>query len=295
MPRKVIVTCSVNGGGDPKFNPNIPITPQRIAEDSIAAARAGAAVAHIHVRDLKTGFGTLDFALYREVVKRIRDSGVDVVINLTTGPGGNFLPDDNDPTKAAAGTSLTTTDKRIGHVEELKPELASISPGSNNKGAPIYINTEKHILDSLKRFRAAGIVPEFEVFDPGYIMLTRDLIKKGLVPPPPIIQLCLGYTWSAPATVETMIYMKSLLPPDCVWFAFGRDLMMFPMMALTVMLGGHVRVGLEDTAWISEGKLAPGNTALVEKAVNLIRTLDGEPATPKEAREMMGLRTSSRA
>src|ERR1700728_2042758 len=178
MANKVIVTCAVNGGGDPKANPAIPITPAQIADASIQAARAGAAVAHIHARDLNTGQGSMDVALYREAVNRIRDSGVDVILNITTGPGGTFYPDDNDPTRAAPGTTLMTTDRRIAHVEELKPEICSLSMGSNNKGDPIYINPEKHIRDCLERFRAAGIKPEFEVFEPGHIVYTCDLIKK---------------------------------------------------------------------------------------------------------------------
>ena len=289
MPKKVVVTCAVNGGGDPKANPAIPITPKQIAEASVEAARAGAAVAHIHVRDLKTGHGSMDHGLYREVVARIRETGSDVILNLTTGPGGIFYPGDPDPLHPGPGTSLTTTDNRIGHVEELKPEICSLSMGSNNKGDSIYLNPEKHIRDCLIRFRAAGVKPEFEVFETGHIMYTRDLQEKGLIDSPPVIQLCLGLTWSAPSTPETLMCMKNLLPADAIWFAFGKGLAMFPMAALTVMLGGHIRVGLEDTPWISEGKLAPSNTALVEKAVNLMSMLDAEPASPAEARRILAM------
>jgi uncharacterized protein (DUF849 family) len=288
MARKVVITCAVNGGGDAKANPAIPITPAQIADATVQAARAGAAVVHLHVRDPKSGLGSMDFALYRETVQRIRDSGTDVVLNLTTGPGGMYYPRD-DPRQAGPATTLTTTDNRIGHVEELRPEIASLSMGSNNKGAPIYINAENHIRDCLVRFRKAGVKPEFEVYEPGHIVYTRDLIDKGLIDALPVFQLCLGLTWSAPATVETLLCMKNLLPADAIWFAFGKGLATYPMAALTVMLGGHIRVGLEDTPWISEGKLAPSNTALVERAVNLVSILDGEPASPAEARRILAL------
>ena len=289
MARKVVVTCAVNGGGDAKANPAIPITPKEIAASAVEAARAGAAVAHIHARDPQSGAASMDFAHYREAVNLIRQSGVDVILNLTTGPGGTFYPANPDPTRAAPGTTLTTTDKRIGHVEELKPELCSLSMGSNNKGDPIYINPERHIRESLQRFRVAGVKPEFEVFDTGHIMYTRDLIERGLIDQPAVIQICLGLTWSAPATPETLMCMKNLLPANSVWFAFGKGAMMFPMVALTVVLGGHIRVGLEDTPWIAEGKLAPSNTALVEKAVAVMSALDAEPASPAEARRILGL------
>jgi uncharacterized protein (DUF849 family) len=292
MGRKVVITCAVNGGGDAKASPAIPTTPKDIATAAIEAARAGAAVAHIHARDPNTGAASMEVSHYREAVMRIRDSGVDVILNLTTGPGGTFYPAHPNPTQAAPGTSLTTTDNRIRHVEELKPELCSLSMGSNNKGDPIYINPEKHIRDSLERFRAVGVKPEFEVFDTGQIMYTRDLIEKGLIDSPAVMQICLGLTWSAPATAETLMCMKNLLPADCVWFAFGKGLMMFPIVAQTVMLGGHIRVGLEDTSWLSKGKPARSNTALVEKAVTIVSALDAEPASSSEARRLLGLPAS---
>jgi len=295
MARKVVITCAVNGGGDATANPAIPTTPKDIAAAAIEAARAGAAVAHIHARDPISGAASMDVAHYKEAVVRIRDSGVDVILNLTTGPGGTFYPGHPDPTQSAPGTSLTTTENRIRHVEELKPELCSLSMGSNNKGDPIYINPERHIRDSLERFRAIGVKPEFEVFDTGQMMYTRELIEKGLIDAPAVIQICLGLTWSAPATLETLHCMKNLLPPDSIWFAFGKGLAMFPIVALTVIMGGHVRVGLEDTAWLGEGKPARSNTALVEKAVTLISALDAEPATPAEAQRLLGLPVGARA
>jgi uncharacterized protein (DUF849 family) len=279
----------VNGGGDPKANPAIPITPVQIAQSSIEASRAGAAMIHLHVRDLKTGYGSMDFALYRETVQRIRDSGCNVILNLTTGAGAMFYPSDDDPRQATPATTLATTDERIGHVEELRPEMASLPMGSSNKGGGIYLNSEKYITDCLVRFRKAGVKPELDVSDPGHIVFARGLIDQGLVDRRPVFQLCLGWPSSAPATAETVVYMKGLLPADAVWLAFGRGLGSFPVAAISIMLGGNVRVGLEDTPWISEGKLAPSNGALVDKAVDLMSMLDAEPATVTEARALLAL------
>ena len=289
MARKAVITCAVNGGGDPKANPAIPITPTQIAQSSIEAARAGAAMIHLHVRDLKTGYGSMDLALYRETVQRIRDSGCDVILNLTTGAGAMFYPRDDDPRQAAPGTTLATTDERIGHLEALRPDMASLPMGSCNKAGGIYLNSEKYIVDSLARFQNAGVKPELDVSDPGHIVATRELIDKGLIAPRPVFQFCLGWPASAPATPETVIYMKGLLPPDATWLAFGRGLTGFPVAAMSIMLGGNVRVGLEDSPWIAEGKLAPSNAALVDKAVTLMSMLDAEPATVTEARSLLGL------
>ena len=289
MARKLVISCAVNGGADPKVNPAIPITPEQIARSALEAARAGAAMVHMHVRDPRTGMGCMDFALYRELVARIRDSGSDVIINLTAGAGAMFYPDDDDPKLATAASSLATTTERIGHLEELHPEMASLPMGSCNKAGGIYLNSDRFILDSLKRFRAAGVKPELDCSDPGHLIATRELIDRGLIDPKPVIQFCLGWPASAPATPETICYMKSLLPQDAIWLAFGRGLGTFPVAAMSIMLGGNVRVGLEDTPWIADGKLAPSNAALVERAVDLMAILDAEPATPAEARRLLAL------
>lgn len=289
MARKVVVTCALNGGGDPSANPAIPITPAQIAAASVDAVKAGAAMIHLHVRDPKTGWGSMDLELYREAVQRIRDTGCGAIINLTAGAGSLYHPSDDEPRVAAPATSLASTDARIRHIEELRPDMASLPMGSVNRGGPVYLNSDRFILDSLARFRAAGVKPELDVMDGGQIVSTRALIEKGLVEHRPVFQFCLGWPASAPATPEAIIYLKSLLPDGAIWLAFGRGLASFPVAAMSILFGGNVRVGLEDSPWISEGKLAPGNTALVEKVVDLMSVLDAEPATPAEARLLLSL------
>jgi uncharacterized protein (DUF849 family) len=289
MARKVVVTCALNGGHDPKVNPAIPITPVQIAKATVDAAKAGAAMVHLHVRDPKTGMGSMELELYRETVERIRDAGCKAVLNLTAGAGSLFYPSDDNPRVATPATSLVGTDARIRHVEELRPDMASLPMGTVNRGGPIYLNSEKFIEDSLMRFRAVGVKPELDVMDAGQIISTRSLIDRGLVDTPPVFQFCLGWPASAPATPEAVAYMKGLLPKDAIWQAFGRGLGCFPVAALSILHGGNVRIGLEDTPWISEGKLAPSNTALIEKALDLMAILGAEPATPAEARDILAL------
>jgi uncharacterized protein (DUF849 family) len=289
MARKVVISCAVNGGGDPKANPAIPITPAQIAESSIDAARAGAAMVHLHVRDPKTGYGCMDLELYRETVARIRDSGCDVILNLTTGAGAMFYPSEDNPRQAAPESTLATTDERIKQVEECRPEMASLPMGSLNKGAAVYLNSERYILECVARFREARVKPELDVSDVGHLVFTRALVDKGVIEPRPVIQFCLGWPASAPATPETIAYMKGLLPADAAWLAFGRGLCAFPVAAMSILFGGNVRVGLEDSPWISEGRLAPSNAALVDKAVGLMSMLDAEPASPTEARDLLAL------
>ena len=290
----VIITCAVNGSGDHTANPALPTTAKAIAESALDAAKAGAAVLHMHSRDPLTGKPSVvgsdeELATYREVVERIRERNSEVILNLTTGPGGNFVVGDVEPTKAGPGTTLTTTDRRIRHVEELRPDICSLDVGSMDKGDNIYLNAEKHVRASLARIRKIGVRPEFEVFEPGHMMFLRSLIEEGLVDAPPIVQICLGYSWGAPATPESVLYMKNLLPPGAVWIAFGKALNEYPIMAQAVILGGHVRCGLEDTPWIAPGELAPSNAAMIEKAVKLLSCLNTSPATPAEARKIMGL------
>jgi uncharacterized protein (DUF849 family) len=212
-----------------------------------------------------------------------------VILNLTTGAGAMFYPSDDNPRQAAPASTLATTDERIKQVEELRPEMASLPMGSSNKGAAVYLNSESYILECLARFREARVKPELDVSDPGHLVFTRALVDKGLIDPRPVIQFCLGWPASAPATPDTIVYMKGLLPADAIWLAFGRGLSAFPVAAMSILFGGNVRVGLEDSPWISEGKLAPSNAALVEKAVGLMSMLDAEPASPAEAHDLLAL------
>jgi uncharacterized protein (DUF849 family) len=288
--RKVMISCAVTGSADSVGkNPAVPVTPEQIATSAIDAAKAGAAIVHIHVRDPKTGLASMEGAHYAEVVERIRASGTDVVINLTTGPGGRFSPSADDAMKPGPGTTLRTPRQRVQHVLDLRPEICSLDMGSMNMGPNVFVNTPPILEAMATDIREAGVTPELEVFETGHLLLAKRMIETGFLKPPGMFQICLGIAWGQPATPEAMLYMRNLLPPGCAWFAFGISLHQFPMAAQAVILGGHVRVGLEDNLYLERGKLTPSNAALVAKAVKIIELLGCSVATPAEARQMLGL------
>jgi len=290
MQRKVMISCAVTGSADSVGkNPAVPVTPEQIAASAIDAAKAGAAIVHIHVRDPKTTLPSMDGALYAEVVDRIRGSGTDVVINLTTGRVGRFAPVLADPDKFGAGTTLRTPRQRVQHVLDLRPEICSLDMGSMNMGGRVFINTPEHLETMAVAIRDAAVLPELEVFETGHLLLAKRMIETGHIKQPGMFQICLGIAWGQPATPEAMSYMRNLLPAGSPWFAFGISLHQFPMAAQAVLLGGHVRVGLEDNLYLERGKLAPSNAALVEKAGTIIALLGSSVATPAEARHMLGL------
>ena len=290
MQRKVMISCAVTGSADtPAKNPAVPVTPQQIATSAIDAAKAGAAIVHIHVRDPQTTRPSMDPALYREVVDRIRQSGTDVLINLTTGPGARYVPSLDDPLKPGPGTTMKSPEERVRHVVELEPDICSLDMGSMNMGGYAFINTPGILEAMAIKIRDANVMPELEVFEAGHLLLSKRLIETGHVKTPSLFQICLGISWAQPATPEAMTYMRSLLPADCTWFAFGISLYQFPMVAQAVLLGGHPRVGLEDNLYLAKGKLAPSNAALVEKAAKIIEVLGDEVATPADARKILGL------
>src|SRR6185437_9242091 len=210
MQRKVMIACAVTGSADtPSRNPAVPVTPAQIAASAIDAAKAGAAIVHIHVRDPKTTKPSMDGALYREVVERIRSSGSDVLINLTTGPGARFIPGDDDPLKAAAGSTLALPTERVKHVVELKPEICSLDMGSMNMGAHVFVNTPQTLEAMAVAIRDAGIMPELEVFETGHLLLAKRMIETGHIKGPGMFQICLGILWAQPATTEAMTYMRN--------------------------------------------------------------------------------------
>ena len=291
MQRKVIISCAVTGSADsPGKNPAVPVTPEQIAASCVDAAKAGAAVVHIHVRNPKTTKPSMDGALYREVVERIRASGTDVLINLTTGPGARFEHDPDDHTKAGPASTMRGPEDRVRHIQELRPDICSLDMGSLNMGDRVFINTPKHLQAMARAIKDVGVTPELEVFETGHLLLAKRFLDDGYVKPPGMFQICLGISWGQPATPEAMTYMRNLLPPDAPWFAFGISLWQFPMVAQAVLLGGHPRVGLEDNIYLGKGQLAPSNAALVEKAGKIIEVLGDHVATPAEAREVLGLR-----
>jgi uncharacterized protein (DUF849 family) len=290
MQRKVMISCAVTGSADtPAKNPAVPVSPQQIAASALDAAKAGAAIVHIHVRDPQTTRPSMDIAHYREVVERIRASGSDVLINLTTGPGARFVPGAEDPQQPGPGTTLRPPQERVRHIVELKPEICSLDMGSMNMGGTVFVNTPASLETMAVSIRDAGVMPELEVFEAGHLMLARRMIENGLIRSPSMFQICLGISWGQPATPEAMSYMRSLLPADCTWFAFGISLYQFPMVAQAVLLGGHPRVGLEDNLYLEKGKLAPSNAALVEKAAKIVEVLGDQVATPTDARQILGL------
>jgi uncharacterized protein (DUF849 family) len=293
MQRKVMISCAVTGSADtPGRNPAVPVSPPQIAQSAIDAAKAGAAIVHIHVRDPQTTRPSMEAGLYREVVQRIRDSGTDVLINLTTGPGARFVPGKEDPEKPGPGTTLRRPAERVRHVVELKPDICSLDMGSLNMGPHVFVNTPSHLEAMAAAIRDAGVLPELEVFETGHLLLAKRMIETGHIKPPGMFQICLGIAWGQPATPEAMSYMRNLLPANSPWFAFGISLHQFPMAAQAVLLGGHPRVGLEDNLYLEKGKLAPSNAALVEKAGKIIELLGDSVATPSEARQMLGVKAA---
>ena len=289
MSRPVIISCAITGSGETtQLSPYVPVTPKQIADDALAAHAAGAAIVHLHVRHPETGAPSRDIALYREVVERIRDTGSSVVINLTTGIGARFTPDPADPNRNAS-PGMALPEERMNHVLELKPDICSLDIATMNFGQHAFVNTLDHITQIATAVRAAGVKPELEVFDLGHLALARHLQGKGLFAEPPFFQFCLGVPWGAPATPESMQAMKSMLPAGANWSAFGVGAQQFPMAALAIVLGGHVRVGLEDNLYMAKGELAKGNGPLVERAARIIRDLGAEVATPADARRILGL------
>ena len=290
MQRKVMISCAVTGSADtPGRNPAVPVTPAQIAQSAIDAAKAGAAIVHIHVRNPETTPPSMNPAHYREVVERIRSSGSDVLINLTTGPGARFSPGNDDPLQPGPGTTMKSAAERVQHIVELKPEICSLDMGSMNMGPYVFVNTPGYLETMAVAIRDAGVLPELEVFEAGHLLLAKRLIETGHIKTPGMFQICLGISWAQPATPEAMSYMRSLLPANSPWFAFGISLHQFPMVAQAVLLGGHPRVGLEDNIYLEKGKLAPSNAALVEKAAKIIEILGDVVATPADARKILGL------
>lgn len=289
---EVVVTCAVTGAGDTRGkSPHVPVTPAEIARDVVDAARAGAAVAHIHVRNPETGKGSRDPKLFREVVDRVRESGTDVVINLTAGMGGDWIPDRQNPAMPGPGTDMIGADDRLIHVQDCLPEICSLDCGTLNFGNDdtIYISTPPILRRMAALTKEWGVKAELEVFDLGHIRFARQMVAEGLIPEPPMFQLCLGIPWGADQTVETMKAMKEHLPAGASWASFGISRMQMPMAAAAVALGGNVRVGLEDNLFLGRGVLAT-NAQLVERVVGIIERMGARVLTPQEARNKLRLR-----
>lgn len=287
---KVAITCAVTGNlTRPEQTPHLPVTPEEIAESALAAAEAGAAVAHLHVREPGTGRPSMDLQLYREVVERIRARNKALILNITTGPGGRFVPSPEDPKVAGPGTTLLPPERRVEHIAALRPEICTLDLNTMNSGGEVVINTPGNVRRMAKVIRASGVRPEIELFDSGDIALMHDLLADGTLASPPLCSFVMGVRYGFQPAPETVLYARSLLPADAAFTAIGIGRASFPTVALSYLAGGHVRVGLEDGIYLDRGVLAPSNAALVEKARRIVEDLGGQIATPAEARTLLGL------
>ncbi len=291
---EAFVTCAVTGSGETtRKSPHVPVSPQQIAESAIDAAAAGAAVVHIHVRDPRTGLGSRDVGLYREVVERIRASDVDVVINLTAGMGGDMvLGGAERPLPLAAdGTDMAGATERLAHVEALRPEICTLDCGTMNfasGGDYIMVNSPAVLRAMARRVQELGVRPELEVFDTGHLVQVKELIADGLLDDPLMVQLCMGISYGAPDDPNTFMSMVNLLPPKTIFSAFSIGRMQIPFVAMAVLAGGNVRVGLEDNLYLGAGHLAT-NAELVTRAVEIMRAMNVTVMTAAQVRTKLDL------
>ena len=293
MNREVFITCAVTGsGGTQDRSPHVPRSPQQIADSAIAAAKAGAAVVHCHVRDPETGAPSRDLALYREVTERIRDAEVDAVLNLTAGMGGDmvFGGIENLLPLAEAGTDLVGATERMAHVAECLPEICTLDCGTMNFAEADYVmtNTPGVLRTMGQMMTDLGVKPEIEAFDTGHLWFAKQLLKEGILEPNALVQLCMGVPWGAPDDLNTFMAMVNNVPDDWTFSAFslGRNEMAY--VAAAVLAGGNVRVGLEDNLWLEKGVLAE-NWQLVERAGSIIENMGARVIGPQEVREKLGL------
>lgn len=270
---KVIISAALTGAFPAiDKNPNIPITPEEIAEDVYQVWKAGAAIAHLHMVD-ENGNGTMDKERFRRTVELIREKDCDIILNLTT-----------------SGSLTASDEERMAHLIELKPEMASFDAGSMNwMHKTLFINSPEFLEKLGKTMQNNNVKPEIEVFDSGMLYNALHYVKKGLIDTPAHYQFVLGAPGGTAATVENLVYLKSLLPENSTWSAFGIGKYHLEILYATLALGGHIRVGMEDNIYYSKGRLAKSNAEFVERAVRIIKEINKRPATPKEAREILGI------
>jgi uncharacterized protein (DUF849 family) len=299
MNHEVMITCAVTGD-DTKVtkSPHCAVTPEQIAASAVAAAQAGAAIVHIHVREPDTGDFSMETRHYREVVQRIRASGTDVVVNLTCGMGGYICVGDHGlEDTPAPGTDFVSQEERMRHIIELcregryRPEIATLDCGSLNfgDGNRAYVSTPNYLRRGAEILRELGVKAELEVFDTGNLWFVSQLVKEGLIPDPALIQLCMGIRYGAPAEVGHLLAMVNSLPAGSIWTSFAISRMQMPWVAQSILLGGNVRVGLEDNLYLSKGVYA-SNAQLVEKARTIIEAMGASVLSPAQVRERLKLR-----
>lgn len=293
MNREVFVTCAVTGSGATQDrSPHVPRSPQEIAESAIAAAKAGAAVVHCHVRDPETGKPSRDPAFYREVTERIRDSATDVVLNLTAGMGGDmvFGPVEAPLPLAAKGTDMAGASERVAHIADCLPEICTLDCGTMNFNEADYVmtNTPGMLRAMGAMMTALGVRAEIEAFDTGHLWFAKELVREGVLESPALVQLCMGVPWGAPDDLDTFLAMVGNVPADWIWSAFSLGRHQMPYVAAAVLAGGNVRVGLEDNLWLGKGQLAT-NAQLVERAVTIIESLGARVIGPAQVRTKLAL------
>ena len=292
--REAFITCALTGAGDTTGRSDkVPVTPAEIAEAGIGAAQAGAAIVHVHVREPETGRPARDPALYREVVERVRDSGVDVVLNLTAGMGGDLTlgPADRPLPPSQAGTDMAGAEERLAHVAELLPEICTLDCGTMNFGEGDYVmtNTPAMLREMARQMQALGVKPEIEVFDTGHLVLAKWLAGQGLIDEPVMVQFCMGVPWGAPDDIGTLMSLVNNLPDGWTFSAFSLGRNQLPYAALAVLAGGNIRVGLEDNIWLERGVLAT-NADLVRRAVAIAENMGVRVLGPEAVRDKLALR-----
>ena len=292
MNSKVFITCAITGSGSSQDrSPHVPRSPKEIAESAIAAAKAGAAIVHCHVRDPETGVPSRDLKLYREVTDRVRDSEVDMVLNLTAGMGGDMVFGSPDrPLPLSNSTDMASAEERVAHIAECLPEICTLDCGTMNFAEADYVMTNTPgMLEAMgSMMESLGVKPEIEAFDTGHLWLAKNLVEKGILKSPALVQLCMGIPWGAPDDLNTFMAMVNNVPNDWNWSAFSIGRNELPYVAASVLAGGNVRVGLEDNLWLAKGQLAT-NEALVERAVTIIEAMGSSIMTPEETREKLNL------
>ena len=290
MNNEVIITCALTGSGDSASKSDkVPVTPQEIAADAVRAAKAGAAVVHVHVRNPETKRFSRSLELYKETSKLIRESGVDVILNLTAGMGADFVPDKDNPNIGGPGSDMITPYERVRHILEIKPDISTLDCGSLNYATSVYVASLDMLRETAKYLAEAGVKAEVEAFELGHIWQAKQLIKEGLLPADSIYQLCMGVPYGAEATPQNMLAMVTALPPGVNWASFALGRMEMPWVAMSVLHGGHVRVGLEDNIYLGKGHLAT-NEELVLHAREIIERMGAQIMGPEKARAKLGLK-----
>jgi uncharacterized protein (DUF849 family) len=286
---KVFITCAVTGSSPMPNHPNFPFRPEHVAAEALAAAEAGAAIIHLHVRERETGVPSQALEDYREVVGLIRAKNDAVILNVTTGPGCTWMQSEEDPAVAGPGTLMFTAERRLEHILDLKPDMCTLDICTMQLWGGVAINLDPMITRMGHMIQDAGVLPEIECFEAGDFVFADDLMAKGAIPKQAPFSFVLGTKYGLPATPEAMIYARNQIPRGVRWTGFGVSRHSYPMAAQAVLLGGNVRVGFEDTIYLRRGQLANDNAALVHWGVDLVERLGGDVASVEETREMLGL------